>query len=81
MSIKMMDRNNYLKVSDAAREIGCTRDNLHQHRRRGNLEAVFDGATGLWLIHRNELVRFKYGVHYSSRRAAERKAKENDDNE
>ena len=62
----MVDRSEYLKVTDAAYKLGCTRDNLHKHIQRGNLKAEFDGATGLLLIHRDDLQAFRYSEHFNN---------------
>lgn len=61
----MVDRSNYMKVSAAADRLGCLKSNLYYHIERGNLKAEFDGATGLLLIHRDELQVFRYSRHFT----------------
>ena len=63
----MVDRSDYMKVTVAAQKLGCLKSNLYYHIERGNLKAEFDGATGLLLIHRDDLQAFRYGEHFTDK--------------
>jgi hypothetical protein len=64
----MDELHKYRKVSIAALELGYkNRSTLHYHIQKGNIKAVFSPNIGEWLIHKDDLLAFRYSKHYGNR--------------
>jgi hypothetical protein len=70
----MEDLQNYYKVSVAAKMLGYkNRSTLHHHIKMEHIKATLNPNIGQLLIHKDDLLAFRYSKHYTGVSEDERK--------